>query len=88
MCVTGSLKTRYTYPDSAVVEEEPEHGRPRDRGLRHGLLHGAPNDGLQLGADVDVVVRPKLSHGRRRHERRDEDSEREEGQSKASHIGG
>jgi hypothetical protein len=67
------------------VEEEPEHGRPGDGGLRHGLLHGATDDGLQIGAGAGVVVHPQLSHGRRRHQSGDEDKEREEEQSKVHH---
>jgi hypothetical protein len=58
----------YTYPDGAVVEEEPERGGRGDGRLRHGLLHGAPDDDLQFGAGAGIVVRPQLGDGRRRHE--------------------
>jgi hypothetical protein len=46
------------------VKEEPEHGRPGDRRLHHGLLYGALDNGLQIGVGAGVVVDPQLSHGR------------------------
>ena len=68
------------------MEEEPERGGRRDRGLRHGLLDGAPDDDLQVRADAGVVVRPQLRDSRRRHERhRGHDGGDEEAQPKARH---
>jgi hypothetical protein len=64
-----------TYPDGAVMEEESERGRAGDRRLGHGLLDGAPDNGLQFGADARVVARPQLRGGQRRQEHNDDGEE-------------
>jgi len=67
-----------TYPDGAVVEEEAERGRGGERRERHGLLHGAADNALEVRADAGVVVRPQLRLGRRhRREREQEDGGQE-----------
>uniref|UniRef100_A0A804PCT4 Uncharacterized protein n=1 Tax=Zea mays TaxID=4577 RepID=A0A804PCT4_MAIZE len=62
-----------TYPDRAVVEEEPERGRGGERRERHGLPHGAADNALEVRADAGVVVRPQLRLGRRHQRKREEE---------------
>jgi hypothetical protein len=68
------------------VEEEPERGGRGDLGLHHGLLDGAPDDGLEVGAGAGVVVRRQLLRdGGRWHERRGHDDGDKQDQPKARH---
>ena len=67
------------YPDGAVMEEESERGGPGDLGPGHGLLDGAPDNGLQVGADAGVVARPQLRGSERREEGDDGANDDDEG---------